>query len=92
MVKDADKLCVKHVCNRVTSAGAVMDGQNCNVVFPVQKNCFGGVITVIMFFLRTYHNLLNEGAIVILITFTKEHSVDQANYLPRSWSVKDGLA
>ena len=52
--------------------GAVMDGQNWDVVLRLllscSKNCFGGSDHV----LRTYHNLLNEGAIVILVTFSKE--------------------
>ena len=69
-----------------------MDGQNCNVVLRLllscSKNCFGGSDHV----LRTYHNLLNEGTIVTLVTFSKEHSVDQANHLSLFWWVKDGLA
>ena len=68
-----------------------MDGQNCNVVLrrllSCSKNCFGGSNHV----LRTY-NLFNEETIVILVTFTKEHSVDQANHLSLFWWMKDGLA
>ena len=76
----------QNVLTRPPCHNFLSGGEGCWQV--VCETCFGGSDHV----LRTYHNLLNEGTIVTLVTFTKEHSVDQANHLSLFWWVKDGLA